>query len=64
MINRTSQEGKPFFIQSQVLESMIDKDNASRADAEDITATLLEGADSFILSHETSVGKYPIESVV
>ena len=43
---------------------MIDKDNATRADAEDITATVLEGADSFILSHETSTGKYPIEAVV
>jgi len=43
---------------------MIDKDNAARSDAEDITATVLEGADSFILCHETSIGKYPIEAVV
>lgn len=43
---------------------MIEKDTASRADAEDITATVLEGADSFILAHETSIGKYPIEAVV
>lgn len=43
---------------------MISNEVASRSDAEDITATILEGADSIILSHETSVGKYPVESVI
>jgi pyruvate kinase len=43
---------------------MIDKDIACRADAEDVTSSVLEGADSFILSHETSIGKYPAESVI
>jgi pyruvate kinase len=37
---------------------------ASRHDAEDVTSSLLEGADSFILSHETSIGKNPVEAVV
>lgn len=43
---------------------MLSSDAASRSDAEDITSAVLEGVDSFILSHETSVGKYPIESVI
>lgn len=43
---------------------MIENESASRQDAEDVTSALLEGVDSFILSHETSVGKYPIESVI
>ena len=43
---------------------MIDKDSASRQDAEEVTSSLLEGVDSFILCHETSIGKYPIEAVV
>ena len=64
MIDRCAQEGKPIFIQSQVLESMIHKDTASRQDAEDVTSAVLEGADSFILSHETSVGQYPVEAVI
>ena len=64
MIDRAGQEGKPAFIESQVLESMIEKDTAMRQDAEDITATLLEGADSFILTNETAIGKYPAEAVV
>ena len=64
MIDRAGQEGKPCFVQSQVLESMIDKEQASRSDAEDVTSAVLEGADSFILSHETSIGKYPVEAVI
>lgn len=64
MIDRAGQEGKPLFIQSQVLDSMITKDTASRHEAEDVTSAILEGADSLILSHETSVGKYPIEAVI
>lgn len=43
---------------------MVTKDTASRSDAEDVTSALLEGVDSFILSHETAIGKYPIESVI
>ena len=43
---------------------MVDKEMASRSEAEDITAAVLEGVDAFILSHETSLGKYPVESVI
>ena len=43
---------------------MIKESNAHRQDAEDITSAVLEGVDAFILSHETSTGKYPIEACV
>jgi len=43
---------------------MINKDTANRQDAEDVTSAVLEGGDSFILSHETSIGQYPIDSVI
>lgn len=64
MIDRASQEGKPIFVQSQVLESMIKEVSAHRQDAEDVTSGVLEGIDAFILSHETSVGKYPVEATI
>lgn len=54
--DRCSKEGKPCFLQSQVLESMIVEPSAHRQDAEDVTSAVLEGVDAFILSHETSVG--------
>ena len=64
MIDRCNSEGKPIFIQSQVLESMVLKDQATSNEAQDITSAVLEGADAFILSHETSIGKYTTEAVI
>ena len=64
MVDRACQEGKPCFVQSQVLESMINEPTAHRQDAEDVTSAVLEGVDAFILSHETAIGKYPIDSVI
>jgi pyruvate kinase len=64
MVDRACQEGKPCFVQSQVLESMIAEPSAHRQDAEDVTSGVLEGIDAFILSHETSVGKHPVDAVV
>ena len=64
MIDRCCQEGKPVFVQSQILESMVKDPTAHRQDAEDVTSAVLEGVDAFILSHETSIGKYPIEATV
>lgn len=43
---------------------MINESSAHRQDAEDVTSAVLEGVDAFILSHETSIGKYPIDSCV
>lgn len=60
MIDKATSEGKPIFLESQILESMITKDQGTRGEAEDITSAVLEGADAFVLTHETSVGKYPV----
>lgn len=43
---------------------MIKESSAHRQDAEDITSAVLEGVDAFILSHETSVGKFPVEACI
>lgn len=64
MVDRATQEGKPIFVQSQVLESMIKEGAAHRQDAEDVTSGVLEGIDAFILSHETSIGKYPVDATI
>ena len=37
---------------------------AARSETSDISAALTDGADCFILSHETSVGKFPLEATV
>lgn len=55
----------PVFLQSQVLESMINNSVTQiRQETQDISNHVIEGADVFILSHETSVGKYPIDATI
>ena len=57
MIQTANLASVPVFLQSQVLESMV-KNNlqGARAETMDVSAAVMEGADAFILSHETSVG--------
>lgn len=43
---------------------MVSSDVCNRQEAEDITSAVLEGADSFILCQETSVGNHKSEAVI
>ena len=63
LIKKCSQFSKSVIVATQMLESMIENNTATRAEINDIATAIFQGADAVMLSAEAAIGKFPSQAV-
>ena len=63
MVKKANEAAKVSAIATQMLRSMVESPRPTRAEVSDITNAVLDGCDAILLSDETAMGQFPVETV-
>jgi pyruvate kinase len=63
IVKKCLHHAKPVIIATQMMEGMLNNPRPTRAEVNDVANSVMDGADALMLSGETSVGRFPAETV-
>ncbi|MBM4349329.1 MAG: pyruvate kinase [Deltaproteobacteria bacterium] len=62
LIRKANALGKPVITATQMLRSMVDHTQPTRAEVTDVVNAIYDGTDAVMLSEETASGRFPVEA--